>query len=444
MEKTDRRTVAALCLVPFIMVLGNSMLIPVLPAIRKALQVSLSQVGLLITVFSIPAGIVIPFAGLLSDRIGRKAVMVPALIVYGLGGILAGLAGILVRQSYYLLLGARIIQGIGAGGTYQLAMALAGDDIQGKERAQALGFLEAANGLGKVVSPLAGAALALISWQAPFFVYGLLSFPIAAVVFFLAREKKKPGGGSQSIGRYFQGFWGIVREKGVSLAVAFLAGMAVLFTLFGVLSFFSDVLEKAYRVGVFGRGLILALPVLAMAATSFILGMVLKKKPAALIRPAACAGLCLVGGGLALFALLPAKGLGLVPPALAAVLVGLGTGAALPPLNTLITSAAPRKERGGLTCLYGTVRFFGVAIGPPVFALGMSHRLKIPLYTGIAAALALLAVICLLVIKPQKLLPQDMAGGAQKNGKGKKAEGWQKPPVLIASPEDDWEPIDGI
>ena len=139
MDKKDRLTICVLCLVPFIMVLGNSMLIPVLPVIRKALHVNLSQVGLLITVFSIPAGIVIPFAGLFSDRIGRKTVMIPALIIYGLGGILAGLAGVLVKQSYHLLLGARIIQGIGAGGTYQLAMALVGDDIQGKERAQALG-----------------------------------------------------------------------------------------------------------------------------------------------------------------------------------------------------------------------------------------------------------------------------------------------------------------
>ncbi|HBE76406.1 MAG TPA: MFS transporter, partial [Firmicutes bacterium] len=46
------------------MVLGNSMLIPVLPKIQKELHVGLVQVGLLITVFSVPAGIVIPFAGM--------------------------------------------------------------------------------------------------------------------------------------------------------------------------------------------------------------------------------------------------------------------------------------------------------------------------------------------------------------------------------------------
>ena len=414
MDKKNRNTVLVLCLVPFIMVLGNSMLIPVLPAIRKALDISLSQVGLLITAFSIPAGIVIPFAGILSDRIGRKPVMAPALVVYGIGGLLAGLAGVMAERSYYLILGARIIQGIGAGGTYQLAMALAGDEVQGKERAQALGFLEASNGLGKVISPLAGAALALISWQTPFFVYGILSFPIAAAVFWLADEKQKAAGASQSMPEYFRNIAQIFKQKGAALAVAFMSGLAVLFTLFGVLSFFSDVLEEEYHVQVFGRGLILALPVLAMAATSFLLGMLLKKKPAALIKPAVFVGLLLVAGGLALFAVLPTKNWGLVPPVLATIMVGLGTGASLPPLNTLITSAAPRKERGGITCLYGTVRFFGVAIGPPVFALGM-EGLKIPLYLGIAVGIGALAALTLIIIKPQKILPQNMAGGKEGN-----------------------------
>ena len=167
-------TVYLLTLVPFIMVLGNSMLIPVLPAIQKSLHINLLQAGLLITAFSIPAGITIPLAGLLSDHIGRKTVMAPALLIYGTGGILAGLAAIFLAKPYPCILGARILQGIGAGGTYQLAMALVGDLIQGKQRAQALG--PGAPWPGKVISPLAGAAIALIAWYIPFFVYGILAF----------------------------------------------------------------------------------------------------------------------------------------------------------------------------------------------------------------------------------------------------------------------------
>ncbi|EGK14318.1 major facilitator superfamily transporter YitG, partial [Desmospora sp. 8437] len=54
---------AILSAVPVIMVLGNSMLIPVLPTIQSDLKISPLQVSLLITLFSIPAGIIIPLSG---------------------------------------------------------------------------------------------------------------------------------------------------------------------------------------------------------------------------------------------------------------------------------------------------------------------------------------------------------------------------------------------
>lgn len=72
------------------MVLGNSMLIPVLPAMAGALGLSALHVSLVITLFSVPAGLVIPLAGFLSDRLGRKAVIVPGLLLYGLGGCSPG------------------------------------------------------------------------------------------------------------------------------------------------------------------------------------------------------------------------------------------------------------------------------------------------------------------------------------------------------------------
>lgn len=89
--------IAVLCLVPFVMVLGNSMLIPVLPAIKAAMNLSQLKVGLLITVFSTPAGIVIPFAGIASDHLGRVKIMAPALILYGLGGLLAGVGAVFLK-----------------------------------------------------------------------------------------------------------------------------------------------------------------------------------------------------------------------------------------------------------------------------------------------------------------------------------------------------------
>lgn len=402
MQKELKPTIWILTTVPFIMVLGNSMLIPVLPAIRENLRISLLEVGLLITAFSIPAGIVIPFAGLLSDHWGRKKIMVPALIVYGAGGLLAGLAAMLTKDAYPFLLGARIIQGIGAGGTYQLAMALAGDLIQGKERIQVLGLLEAGNGLGKVVSPLAGAAVALLTWYAPFFVYGILAFPVALAVFLIAKE---PPGKNQapSTQAYIKSLRGIFHTKGINLAVLFLAGMAVLFALFGLLSLVSDLLEKTYHYQVFRRGLVIALPVLIMAVTAYVWGLVLKSAPAKTLKWSILGGLFLITAGIFFFPIVS----GLFLKIIATILLGLGTGFVLPALNTLVTSSAPRSERGLITCLYGTVRFFGVAIGPPVFGLGILPRTT--LFWSISALLLTVLLLAAFLVDPKKILPAAMA-----------------------------------
>lgn len=408
MDAQIKPTIGVLATVPFIMVLGNSMLIPVLPAIQRALDVSLLQVGLLITAFSIPAGLTIPFAGMLSDHVGRKLVMVPALIIYGTGGLLAGTAALLFKgNAYPYILGARIIQGIGAGGTYQLAMALSGDLIQDNERAQVLGLLEAANGLGKVISPLAGAAIGLIAWYMPFFVYGALALPIALAIFFIAQEAKSQKK-AQPLSSYFTNLLQILKEKGVNLGVAFLCGLIVLFSLFGLLSFFSDLLEKKFHLQIFERGLIIAIPVLAMAVTSYIFGIVLKQQMVKIMKWTIIGGLALVALGLFCFPL----GDGMVSKTIFATLIGTGTGMALPALNTLITSSAPTSERGLVTCLYGTVRFFGVAIGPPLFSFASKYGEPLIFWSNVGCVVAI-AALAFFFIHPKQILLEGLQGGEQ-------------------------------
>jgi len=403
MDSKIKPTIGVLATVPFIMVLGNSMLIPVLPAIQKALDLSLLQ-----TAFSIPAGLTIPFAGVLSDQAGRKIVMAPALIIYGIGGILAGLAALVFKsEAYPYILGARIIQGIGAGGTYQLAMALAGDLIQDQERAQVLGLLEAANGLGKVVSPLAGATIGLISWYMPFFVYGVLALPIALAIFFIAKEPKTSKK-AQSLSSYFSNLLQILKKKGVNLGIAFLCGLIVLFSLFGLLSFFSDLLESSFHLGIFERGLVIAVPVLTMAITSYLFGIVLKKQIVKMMKLAIIGGLLLVALGLFLFPL----GHTVFTKTLFSTLIGIGTGMALPSLNTLITSSAPTSERGLITCLYGTVRFFGVAIGPPLFSFATKHGQPLVFWSNVGLVV-IIAVLAFFFIHPQQILPPELKEGGQ-------------------------------
>ncbi len=162
---------AALCTVPLIMVLGNSMLIPVLPDMGEEMGLTKSVTGLAVTAFSLSAGAAIALAGFLADHFGRKVVIVPALLIYGLGGVVSGLAGWwLAEDGFFWVMVGRVIQGLGAAGTAPIAMAFVGDLFKSNDRVTALGILEASNGLGKVVSPILGALVgAWFIWWGVFF-----------------------------------------------------------------------------------------------------------------------------------------------------------------------------------------------------------------------------------------------------------------------------------
>jgi ACDE family multidrug resistance protein len=393
LKKKTALRFAVLCGVPFVMVLGNSMLIPVFPQMKKVMHLTQFQVGLIVTFFSVPAGILIPLAGFLSDRYGRKKIMVPALFIYGIGGLICGLAAVSMKEPYNLLLTGRVVQGAGAGGTYQLAMALTGDTFQSNERTKALGLLEASNGLGKVVSPILGSLVALISWYAPFFAYGLLAFPIALGVWFLVPEKQGERN-TESVAQYWQKLKETFQSKAKLLLSSYFVGMVALFLLFGVLSYVSDILESEYHLFGLKKGFVLAIPVFAMAVTSYLSGLLLSNRQN-LWKPVIVGGMAGTAVTLGLLPLFTS----LIPYMTVLFFSGISIGILLPPINSLITGATSTDRRGTITCLYGTVRFFGVAIGPPTFGLAIEQG-KWFMFLGSAAIAIIAAVIAFIFITP--------------------------------------------
>ncbi len=397
MKASMRIPFALLCGVPFVMVLSNSMLIPVLPLMQSKMQLTPFQVGLIVTAFSVPAGLTIPLAGYISDKFGRKFVIVPALLIFGLGGLLAGLAASFTSRPFTWILGARILQGLGGGGTYQMAMALTGDIFQSSERAKALGLLESANGLGKVVSPILGSLAGLIVWFAPFFLYPLLAVPIAIGVWIKVNEPRRERQ-HNSIREYLGQIGRILSSNALSLTAAFLTGLVVLFMLFGLLSYLSDILEDGYTIKGLKKGFIIAIPVLSMAITSYLSGAWLQKQ-----AEKTCKWASVVGTGLVAIAIVfPAFTTNLYLLLAAATLQGIGTGGALPAINLLITGTADQRERGMITALYGTARFFGAAFGPPVFGLFVAKS-KHSLFIASAIVVALVGAMAFLCIKAPAL-----------------------------------------
>ncbi|MFZ5644443.1 MAG: MFS transporter [Bacillota bacterium] len=380
--KTGYSVLAALSGVPFIMVLGNSMLIPVLPQIKEALDLTGFQVSLLITLFSVPAGLIIPLAGFLSDRYGRKVVIAPSLILYGIGGVVAGLGSFFLAQNaYQVILGGRILQGIGAAGTAPIAMALTSDLFKGKERSKSLGIIEAANGFGKVSSPILGSLIGLIAWYAVFLFFPIIIIPIVLGLWFLVKEPES-NRSKQNVSQYLQSIKKIFEKKSAMLLTSFFAGMTALLLLFGVLFFLSEYLESRYGLRGVIKGLALAIPVLFMSITSYITGMLIKRKYN-LMKWLVVAGLALIAGSLAVLGIFNRNTILFF---VGISVAGVGTGLTLPCLNTIITSSCAAQRRGLVTSLYGSVRFFGVALGPPLFSLLVD--LGRPVMFWSAAALA--------------------------------------------------------
>ncbi|WP_139070033.1 MFS transporter [Bacillus sp. FJAT-27225] len=384
-------TVAAIGSIPLIMTLGNSMLIPILPQMKTELGLSQLQASLTITVFSIAAAIFIPILGYLSDRYSRKIIILPALLLYGIGGLLAGFASSAISNPYWLILTGRILQGIGAAGTAPIAMALTGDLFKGGEQSRVLGIVEASNGLGKVLSPILGSLFGLITWFAVFFAFpAICSISILLTLFFIKEKSHKQA--PPPFGKYMRGLGSVFKFEGRWLFTTYLAGATCLFTLFGILFYLSDVLEQQYKIDGVIKGLILAIPLLVMGITSYITGSKIGKNTAAM-KKLIVLGLTFMTVSYALLVFFEK----LIPFLIVLVLSSVGTGLVLPCLNSLITGSVGKERRGFVTSLYGSVRFIGVAIGPPIFTRLMEWS-RTGMFLSIASLTLVVALLCLLLI----------------------------------------------
>jgi MFS transporter, ACDE family, multidrug resistance protein len=148
----------------------------------RELGVSSGQVGLLITVFTLPGILMTPVLGVLSDRYGRKKILVPALLIFGFAGGACAFA-----RSFDILLTLRLFQGMGAVALGTLNVTVIGDIYEGRGRASALGYNSSVLSVGTASYPAIGGLLATLGWFYPF-ALPFLTIPIAIVVLFSLRN----------------------------------------------------------------------------------------------------------------------------------------------------------------------------------------------------------------------------------------------------------------
>ncbi|NEU30722.1 MFS transporter [bacterium LRH843] len=359
-------------LLPFIMVVGNSMYIPLLPKLQLELGLTMAESGWILTSFSIPAAILVPFSGIASDRYGRKRVALLALPLIMIGCILSALAG----SSIEWMIAGRVLQGVGAGGVTPLAMAFVTDLYTGSRRNEALGIIEVFNGLGKVVSPIIGGFILAFSWYSSFVVYFAITLFAFTGILLNIRERKVAEKELEQISVKFSRLKRLLIQHWKWIVPIFMSGFIGMFLLFGYLLYLSYVLGTESPVKSVWNGLILAIPLLALTVSSYLTGRTLQGREDSYKRGFIYgAGLMIIGTWSMIH--LPVTVLVIVWM----TLYGCGFGIVLPSANAALATVVTNKERGTVFALYSMFRFFGVALGPLLFGLWL-HDPKQMLFTA--------------------------------------------------------------
>lgn len=367
-QSTEKRwAIISLASVPLIMTLGNSMLIPILPIMEEKLEITKLESSYIITVYSIVAILCIPIAGYLSDRYGRKKIIVPALILTGIGGLIAGLASWKMDHAFSVILIGRILQGIGASGAMPIVLPLVGDMFRREDEASTtLGIIETSNTIGKVLSPILGSALTAIIWFLPFFSIPVFCAVSVLMIIFLIKEKRNQSEEPMP----FKKYWGLIqdvfREHKRWLIAIFIIGATLMFILFGFLFYLSSILEDKFHFDGIIKGLLLAIPLLALSIAAYVTGKKIEDR-LKLMKWITFIGIVLAGCSVAVISFADH----FIYLIIIFLICGTGIGMALPCMDALITESIDKSIRGAITSIYSSMRFIGVAAGPPVIALLM-------------------------------------------------------------------------
>ncbi len=163
----------------FLVMVGFGIIIPVLPFYAEEMGASPTELGLLMAVYSLTQLIFAPMWGRISDRIGRKPV-----IMIGIFGLSLSFWLMAIASSLLMLFAARIIGGTLSAANMPTVMAYASDITSEEDRGKGMGIIGASIGLGFIFGPAIGGVFSDISLQLPFIVAGassLLTFLIVMV-----------------------------------------------------------------------------------------------------------------------------------------------------------------------------------------------------------------------------------------------------------------------
>lgn len=365
---------------------GVSSIAPALPTVSRKFDITAGQVGWLISIFTIPGIVFTPLMGLAGDRLGRKRVLVPALVLFAV----AGSACTLVDDFTHLLI-LRFLQGIGAAAIGALNLALIGDLYSGDERISAFGYNTAVISGAAAGYPLIGGALVLVGWQYPF-ILALIGLPVAVLVSFVLDNS--PPGRSQKLALYFRNLATALRR--LDIGALFLATFAVFTLIYGALiTFLPFRIEQDLGGTAIDYGLVMAANAVGSVAGSIMLSTLKRHNIPA--RAIALSMLCVLAVATATLAYAP----DLWMMILISAVIGVAIGLFLTLMQTMVANRAPEEQRGALLALNGMMIRLGQTCGPLLMGLFLAFGGMTAVFFGGAAIVLAVLPLVAVAFKPR-------------------------------------------
>ena len=402
----DKR-ISILFLTIFIDLLGFGIVIPILSNLAKTMSITSHMsfnpdyaVGIIAAAFSVIQFLFAPMFGSLSDRIGRRPIILGSILVNAIGYFIFGIAG-----NFMILLISRIVSGFGSA-NISAAQAYIADITTPADRAKKMGIIGAAFGIGFVFGPPIGGYLFLAGglYYVGIFtaVLCLLNFVLAFM--FLPESNTNKSAHRRKASDTFKGMFQVwnIEVIGELFLINFIYIMA-----FSMMQVNGSVLWKEkYGLNEKEVGNIFGMIGVAGAIVQGLLIGVFSKKLG--LKKMLLIGCPLVGIGLAIIPLPPNIEWFYVNQTIAIVLLSVGNGLLMTSINSLVSINSPAHAQGTMLGTLQSLSSLSRVVGPLIASFLYAEAKELPFFT----AGVLMFGIFFLAIKLSKKLKSENVSNA--------------------------------
>lgn len=365
MKNSLMKHIVFIMLVQFLIYFGFSMIIPVMPQLIVDYNVSTMHLGFVLAIYSIASFISAPFFGMLSDKTGRRPLLIVGLLVFALSFFIFAV----LSHSLTVLYITRFVGGMASGALYTATTSMVADLTSVQERTKYMGLVGMSVGFGFVFGPGIGGMLGSVAMSMPFFMTSAVILVALIVAFLFIQETYKPSTVPQ--GKITMAKEYFIQPVGILLVATFF----VMFMMSGMESTFQLLGQKLINITPGQMGVLFFI---GGIFNVIVQGGIIRKLKDGQEYPAMIIGQVLA---LIAFIMLPFM-TGLVYAGVCIVLLMSGNALVKTLMTSQITKEALSHEVGKLTATTYSLDSLGRIVGPIFFNLLFVMYYGLPFYFG--------------------------------------------------------------